>query len=102
MATNLSDLPPTVRDFRPLCPGCTPARMVEAGVRPCSFYDCPGLPPELQVTCDTCMYDFAAGDGQVQCDHSSCPTAIRLSGNVETYRRWVEMIVEEAHLIEAG
>ena len=40
--------------------------------------------------------DFAAGDGQISCDHRTCETATRLSGNVETYRRWVEMLREES------
>lgn len=91
-----ADLPEVVRDFRPKCPGCTPEVATDESGRPCSFYDCPGLPAELRVTCDTCMYDFAAGDGQVSCDHRTCETATRLSGNVETYRRWVEMLREES------
>lgn len=48
------------------------------------------------MTCDTCMYDFAAGDGQVKCDHATCPTAIRLTANVPVYKAWVEMVVAEA------
>ncbi|MFQ5558519.1 MAG: hypothetical protein ACE5GB_13565 [Acidimicrobiales bacterium] len=89
-------LPRAVREFRPRCPGCTPGSVSAEGARPCSFYDCPGLPEGLRVTCDTCMYDFAAGDGRVSCDHDTCETALRLKGNVETYRRWVEMLRSEA------
>lgn len=90
------DLPPEVLDFRPMCPGCSPDALAGDDARPCSYYDCPGLPPELEVTCDLCMYDFVADDGQVSCDHATCPTALRLAGNVETYRRWVEMLMAES------
>ncbi len=89
-------LPKAVRDFRPRCPGCSPAKASAEGARPCSFYDCPGLPAELLVTCDLCMYDFAANDGQPKCDHRTCADAIRLQGNVETYRKWVELLRQEA------
>jgi len=90
-----STLPRSVRDFRPRCPGCTPDKVTAEGGTPCSSYDCPGLPKGLQVTCDTCMYDFAAEDGQVKCDHPTCGTAQRLQKNVATYRAWVEMIKAE-------
>ncbi len=88
-------LPRSARDFRPRCPGCTPDALSAEGTRPCSFYDCPGLPAELRVTCDTCMYDFAAQDGQPKCDHRTCEFALRLQSNVDTYRAWVEMITVE-------
>ncbi len=97
MATiDFDSLPPAVRAFRPRCPGCTPEKVAAEGARPCSFYDCPGLPPELQVTCNTCMYDFAAQDGQITCDHATCEIALRLAGNVETYRTWVRRLAETA------
>ncbi len=89
------DLPTRVLEFRPLCPGCSPDAVTDPDARPCSYYDCPGLPAELEVTCDTCMFDFAADDGQVQCDHATCPTALRLAANVDTYRRWVAMLIDE-------
>lgn len=92
------ELPKSVRDFRPRCPGCTPAKVADPGARPCSFYDCPGLPAELEVTCDKCIFDFVAGDGQVKCDHSTCPTALRLKANVETYKTWVRFVSTEAGL----
>jgi hypothetical protein len=91
-----SDLPTAVREFRPQCPGCTPAKVTEDDSRPCSSYDCPGLPEGLKVTCDECMYDFAAGDGQMKCDHATCETAARLKANVETYRAWVDLIKGDA------
>ena len=90
--TEFATLPEVVREFRPNCPGCTPAKVAEPGARPCSFYDCPGLPKELEVTCDTCIYDFAADEGQVKCDHDTCETAIRLRNNVETYKTWVRLV----------
>lgn len=93
--TDFEELPDIVRSFRPKCPGCTPAKLTEPGARPCSFYDCSGLPKELEVTCDLCIYDFAAEDGQVKCDQATCETAIRLRGNVENYRTWLRLIKEE-------
>jgi hypothetical protein len=91
-----------VRDYRPRCPGCTPAKATADGARPCSFYDCPGLPAELHVTCDLCMYDFSAHDGQPTCDHSTCDTARRLQGNVETYRKWLQLLKDEAAASASG
>ena len=93
--TDYSSLPGAIRDFRPLCPGCTPDNVTAEGARPCSSYDCPGLPKDLEVTCDKCMYDFAAHDGQPSCDHSTCETALRLEKNVETYRTWIRLLAEE-------
>lgn len=90
-----TDLPAAVRDFRPRCPGCTPSTVTAPGARPCSFYDCPGLPDELRVTCDFCMYDFAAEDGQVKCDHATCERAQQLKSHVPTYRTWLEMLRAE-------
>jgi hypothetical protein len=91
-----ASLPRSVSEFRPRCPGCTPQTISAAGARPCSFYDCPGLPKELEVTCDTCMFDFASQDGQPKCDHSTCEDALRLKKNVATYQRWVRLLAEEA------
>ncbi len=96
MDDRLAELPPDVRAFRPRCPGCTPKVVTAPGARPCSFYDCPGLPGQLRVSCDLCMFDFLAEDGQVKCDHSTCPTAARLRGNVETYRAWLQLLEAEA------
>lgn len=93
---DFESLPDVVRSFRPVCPGCTPAKLTQPGARPCSFYDCPGLPKELEVVCDTCLFDFAAQDGQVKCDHNTCEVAVRLKANVETYKRWIRLIEQEA------
>lgn len=96
MTINATKLPRNVRDYRPRCPGCSPAVLTDMNVRPCSFYDCPGLPEELEVTCDMCMYDFAAQDGQPTCDHSTCATALRLQEHVPIYRAWLELLADEA------
>jgi hypothetical protein len=92
---DLDLLPPAVRAYRPRCPGCDPTTVTSGSTRPCSYYDCPGLPDELRVTCDTCMYDFAAEDGQVKCDHATCETARRLASNVPVYRAWVALVRSE-------
>ena len=91
-----ASLPRSVSEFRPRCPGCTPQTISATGARPCSFYDCPGLPKELEVTCDTCMFDFASQDGQPKCDHNTCEDALRLKKNVATYQTWVQLLAEEA------
>jgi hypothetical protein len=88
-------LPRSVREFRPRCPGCTLQHAVAEDAKPCSFYDCPGLPEELKVTCDLCLFDFVANDGQVKCDQRICATALRLKGNVKTYLAWVEILKAE-------
>jgi len=88
-------LPEEVRCFRPTCPGCTPATVRMPGARPCSFYECSGLPALLEVTCELCMYDFAAGEGAVKCDHDTCPAARRLGGNVPIYEAWLRLLEEE-------
>lgn len=91
----ISMLPRAVLQFRPSCPGCTRDTVSSPGARPCSHYDCPGLPEELQVTCNTCMYDFLADDGQVKCDHTTCETALRMQSNVPTYRTWLRLLKAE-------
>ena len=88
-------LPQSVRAFRPQCPGCAVQRAISEDAKPCSFYDCPGLPDELKVTCELCMFDFVANDGQVKCDHDTCETASRLKGNVKYYRAWIELLKAE-------
>ena len=88
-------LPEDVRDFRPECPNCNPQIVLDPAARPCSFYDCPGLPPQLQVTCNVCVYDFAADEGTARCDHDTCETALHLKANVPIYRAWVRLLQEE-------
>ena len=95
---DIAVLPPSVHTFRPQCPGCTVQGAISEDAKPCSFYDCPGLPDELKVTCDLCMFDFAANDGQVKCNHATCETARRLRANVKYYRAWVELLKAEAGL----
>ncbi len=90
------ELPEAVRNFRPRCPGCTPESIAKPGARPCSYFDCPGLPSALEVTCDTCVYDFVADEGQVKCDHDTCETAIRLKANVAIFEAWMRLIAAEA------
>ena len=86
-------LPPDVLAHRPRCPGCTPDALADEAARPCSYFDCPGLPSSLQVTCELCMYDFSVDDGQVKCDHDTCETAHRLRSNVAVYQAWRKMVV---------
>ena len=92
---DLEKLPQSVLQFRPRCPGCTPEKLREPGARPCSFYDCPGLPEELEVVCKICVYDFAADEGQIKCDHNTCETALRLKKNVPTYKAWLRLLEAE-------
>lgn len=92
MSADFTTLPETVRAFRPKCPGCSPQAVTADAAKPCSAYDCPGLPSQLKVTCDTCMYDFANEEGQIKCEHATCEMAQRLRGNVATYRAWLDYI----------
>lgn len=89
---HFTTLPEAVQAFRPNCPGCSPQKLALEAALPCSAFDCPGLPDELKVTCDTCMYDFAHQDGQIKCDHATCETAQVLKANVATYQTWLEHI----------
>ena len=89
-------LPEAVRRFRPTCPGCSATAALKDPARPCSSYDCPGLPADLQVTCAECMYDFAFEDGQVKCDHATCEEALRLESNVPTFRAWLDLLEAES------
>lgn len=98
MPDTYSSLPEEVRDFRPQCPNCSPERVLQSDSRPCSFYDCPGLPEQLEVTCPICVYDFNADQGTVKCDHNTCETALRLKANVPTYRTWLQLLEEERAL----
>lgn len=88
-------LPEEVRNFRPRCPNCNPEVLLDPLSRPCSFYNCSGLPSQLRVTCDICLYDFFADDGTIKCDHNRCGTARRLKANVPIYRAWLRLLEEE-------
>ena len=92
MSLDPANLPESVRAFRPTCPGCVPSAVTADGAKPCSAFDCPGLPSELKVTCDLCMYDFANAEGQIKCDHRTCETARTLRRNVPTYRAWLQHV----------
>lgn len=92
-------LPEEVRSFWPRCPNCSPEVLLDPWSRPCSFYDCPGLPSQLRVTCDICVYDFFVDDGTVKCDHDTCDTARRLKANVPIYRAWLRLLEQEGHFM---
>ena len=91
-------LPEEVRNFRPRCPNCSSPVVLDLRSRPCSFYNCPGLPVRLQVTCDICVYDFFGDAGTIKCDHDTCETARRLKANVPIYRAWLRLLDEEGHV----
>ena len=77
----------------PTCQGCTVVKVTAEGARPCSFYDCPKLPKELEVVCEKCAYDFSAnGTGTLKCDHGKCSTAARLIANVPGYKEWLKWL----------
>lgn len=88
-------LPAEVLSFRPRCPNCTIDVLLEPSSRTCSFYNCPRLPSQLQVTCPLCVYDFFADDGTAKCDHTTCETARRLKANVPIYRAWLRLLEQE-------
>lgn len=92
---NFAELPAAVQEFRPKCPGCTPAKVTTPDALPCSFYNCPGLPSELEVVCKVCVYNFASDDGTDKCDHSTCETAIRLK-ETSPPTTWIHLLETEA------
>jgi hypothetical protein len=53
--------------FRP-CPGCGFDIATGEGERSCSWGDCPYLPEELNVFCETCRFNFFTMEGNPPCE----------------------------------
>ena len=74
-------------DFRK-CPGCGLDIATGEGERSCAWGDCPYLPEELDVYCDTCRFNFFTGEGNPSCeDPSRANTRPSRSGTSRTSAR---------------
>jgi hypothetical protein len=49
------------------------------------------MPPELDVFCEQCRFNFLTMEGNPTCDDPlACPHAVEALAHVENYRRWRE------------
>jgi hypothetical protein len=73
------------------CPGCGFDLVTGDGRRSCAWGDCPYLPDELKVLCDTCRFNLMTMQGNPSCDDPlSCEDAADARAHVENLRVWVE------------
>jgi len=78
----------TWQDFRK-CPGCGYDLGTGEGERSCSWGDCPYVPEELNVFCDTCRFDFVTMEGNAFCeDPMVCEQGEAARSHVANYRQW--------------
>ena len=71
------------------CPGCGFDFATGEGERSCSWGECPYLPEELNVFCDTCRFNFFTMEGNPSCeDPLDCPEAAEPLAHVENLRAW--------------
>lgn len=72
------------------CPHCDLDLGTGEGERGCSWGECPYLPEELNVFCDTCRFDFLTMEGNAPCeDPLSCQQGEDARSHVENYKRWM-------------
>ena len=73
------------------CPQCGWAFATGEGDRACSYGDCPNLPEDLNVFCDSCRFNFVTMEGNSPCaDPMQCDHRFEPLEHVENYRRWLE------------
>jgi hypothetical protein len=71
------------------CPGCGLDILTGEGERGCAWGDCPYLPEELNVFCDSCRFNFFTMEGNPPCDDQMvCEHAADARAHVENLRRW--------------
>jgi hypothetical protein len=71
------------------CPGCGFDLTTGEGERSCSWGDCPYLPEELNVFCDTCRFNLFTMEGNPSCeDPLHCDHAAEPLGHVENLHTW--------------
>jgi hypothetical protein len=71
------------------CPGCGLDIATGDGQRSCAWGDCPYLPEELDILCDTCRFNFFTMEGNPPCqDPLECEHAAEPLSHVENLRRW--------------
>ena len=80
------------QEFRQ-CPGCGFDFATGEGEKGCHYYECPYLPPELQVMCDECRYDFFSEEGNPECaDPTACERGAEAREHVVSMRTWLQRI----------
>jgi hypothetical protein len=71
------------------CPGCGFDFATGEGERSCSWGDCPYLPEELNVFCDSCRFNFSTMEGNPPCeDPLTCEHGADARSHVENLRTW--------------
>ena len=71
------------------CPGCGLDIATGEGTRSCAWGECPYLPEELDVYCDTCRFNFFTGEGNPPCDDPfRCEHAAEPMSHVDNVRAW--------------
>ncbi len=72
------------------CPGCSYDFATGEGERACSWGECPYLPEELNVFCDSCRFNYFTMEGNSRCDDPlSCEHAAEPLAHVENHRQWL-------------
>lgn len=79
------------------CPQCGYDLLTGEGERGCHYYGCPYLPESLDVTCPTCVYNFATEDGNPECsDPPSCDFAVNVAPDrVANVREWATLTTHQ-------
>ncbi|HSJ51832.1 MAG TPA: hypothetical protein VLA90_11225 [Actinomycetota bacterium] len=73
------------------CPGCGYDLASGEGQRSCAWGECPYLPDELKVFCDTCAFNLFTMEGNPPCDDpSTCEEAAEARSHIENLRHYLE------------
>ena len=76
------------QQFRP-CPACSYDFATGEGERSCSYGECAYMPPELDVRCEGCGFNYLTMEGNPPCeDPMTCEHAAEPLAHVENYRVW--------------
>jgi hypothetical protein len=76
------------QDFRQ-CPSCGLDLITGEGERACSWGECPYLPEELNVYCESCRFNFFTMEGNSPCaDPLACEHATEPLAHAANVRRW--------------
>jgi hypothetical protein len=74
------------------CPGCGYDIATGEGTRSCAWGDCAYLPPELDVLCPDCRFNFFTMEGNPPCeDPLNCEHGLPAREHVGNVRQWVEV-----------
>lgn len=71
------------------CAGCGYDFATGEGEKACRYYECPYLPPELDLFCAYCRYNFLTQEGNPPCeDPLRCPHGAEPLANLRNFARW--------------